>query len=151
MSQEGFLFPCPQKNSTGPQAQLSLRTLPRCLLSTLQRLWNHPVMLRLRLGASKIIRNTQHSSHLRHAMKNAIGSHAKFPSFSSFYFSRFIYSRPQSNGQMRMVTRSMLGFRWFTWIHGQWMVIHYVWVLETNTGATWRVGYLRLVSLVSAF
>lgn len=40
----------------------------------------------------------------------------------------------------------MLGFQWFRWIHGQWMIISYVWVLETNTGATWRVGYLRLVS-----
>jgi hypothetical protein len=28
------------------------------------------------------------------------------------------------------------------------MIISYVWVLETSTGATWRVGYLRLVSLV---
>jgi len=27
------------------------------------------------------------------------------------------------------------------------MVISYVWVLETNTGATWRVGILRLVRL----
>jgi len=25
------------------------------------------------------------------------------------------------------------------------MIISYVWVLETNTGATWRLGYLRLV------
>lgn len=25
------------------------------------------------------------------------------------------------------------------------MIISFVWVLETNTGATWRVGYLRLV------
>jgi hypothetical protein len=41
-----------------------------------------------------------------------------------------------------------LGFQWFAWIHGQWMIISYVWVLETSTGATWRVGYLRLVSPV---
>jgi hypothetical protein len=26
------------------------------------------------------------------------------------------------------------------------MVISYMWILETNTGATWRSGYLRLVS-----
>jgi hypothetical protein len=27
------------------------------------------------------------------------------------------------------------------------MIISYVWVLETNTGATWRVAYLRTVRL----
>lgn len=27
------------------------------------------------------------------------------------------------------------------------MIISYVWVLETNTGATWRVAYLRIVRL----
>jgi len=36
------------------------------------------------------------------------------------------------------------GQKWFTHFRGQWMIISYVWVLETNTGATWRVGYLRL-------
>lgn len=25
------------------------------------------------------------------------------------------------------------------------MIISYVWVLETNTGATWRLAYLRIV------
>jgi len=28
------------------------------------------------------------------------------------------------------------------------MVVSYVWVLETNTGATWRTGYLRLVGTI---
>jgi hypothetical protein len=28
------------------------------------------------------------------------------------------------------------------------MVISYVWVLETNTGATWRTGYLRLAGTI---
>jgi hypothetical protein len=27
------------------------------------------------------------------------------------------------------------------------MIISYVWVLETNTGATWRVAYLRIVRI----
>jgi len=34
---------------TGPQ--LSLKSLPRCVLWTLLRFWNHPITLRLRLGA----------------------------------------------------------------------------------------------------
>ncbi|KAG2146972.1 uncharacterized protein EDB93DRAFT_1104264 [Suillus bovinus] len=50
------------------------------------------------------------------------GGHVKFSSFPSFSLSR--------------------------WIHGQWMIINYVWVLETNTGATWRVGYLRLTWVI---
>ncbi|KAG2349332.1 hypothetical protein BDR05DRAFT_979574 [Suillus weaverae] len=107
---------------TGPQ--LSLKSLPRCLSSTPQRLWNHPVILHLRLGASRVIRNMQHSSHLQHATKNAVGvAMLSFPAF---------------------LPSDSAGFQWFRWIHGQWMIISYVWVLETNTGATWRVGYLRL-------
>jgi hypothetical protein len=39
------------------------------------------------------------------------------------------------------------GQRWFAQAHGQWMIISYVWVLETNTGATWRVASLRIVRL----
>ncbi|XP_006458411.1 hypothetical protein AGABI2DRAFT_199986 [Agaricus bisporus var. bisporus H97] len=31
---------------------------------------------------------------------------------------------------------------------GPWMIISYVWVLETNTGATIRVGYLRLTGTI---
>ncbi|KAG1883151.1 hypothetical protein F4604DRAFT_1741037 [Suillus subluteus] len=104
--------------------QLSLKSFPRCLLSTPQRLWNHPFILQLRLGASRVIRNMQHSSHLQHATKNAIGvAMLSFPAF---------------------LPSNSAGFQWFKWIHGQWMIISYVWVLETNTGATWRVGYLRL-------
>jgi hypothetical protein len=78
--QEVSYLPTLRTIHIGPQ--LSLRSLPRCLLWTLRRFWNHPVTLRLRLGASKIIRNTQHSSHLRHALKNAIGvAMLSFPAF----------------------------------------------------------------------
>lgn len=107
---------------TGPR--LSLKSLPRCLSLTPRRFWNHPVILQFRLAASRIIRNTQHSSHLQHATKNAIGvAMLSFPAF---------------------LPSNSAGFQWFRWIHGQWMIISYVWVLETNTGATWRVGCLRL-------
>ncbi|KAG1754200.1 hypothetical protein EDB19DRAFT_1665235 [Suillus lakei] len=122
MSQEVSYSHVIRRLPIGPQ--LSLKSLPRYLSSTLQRLWNHPVILQLRLGASKMIRNTQHSSHLQHAAKNAIGvAMLSLPAF---------------------LPSNSAGFQWFAWIHGQWMIISYVWVLETNTGATWRVGYLRL-------
>lgn len=39
----------------------------------LPRLWRFRAVLRLRLGLSKVIRAIQHSSHLRHALKNAVG------------------------------------------------------------------------------
>ncbi|KIJ69535.1 hypothetical protein HYDPIDRAFT_145711 [Hydnomerulius pinastri MD-312] len=107
-----------------PIPNLSIKTLPRCSFILLSRLWNHPQTLRIRLLASKVIRNTQHSSHLRHALKNAIG-------VAALSVPAFLPSDSASN-------------RWFTAFHGQWMIISYVWVLETNTGATWRVGYLRL-------
>ncbi|KAG2149189.1 hypothetical protein DEU56DRAFT_970914 [Suillus clintonianus] len=102
---------------------LSLKAF-RSLSSAPQRLWNYPVLLRLRLGTSKIIRNMQHSTHLQHAMKNAIGvAMLSFPAF---------------------LPSNSAGYLWYRWIHGQWMSISYVWVLEINTGASWRVGYLRL-------
>jgi hypothetical protein len=37
---------------------------------------------------------------------------------------------------------------WFQHVHGQWAVITYIYVLETNTGATIRTGGLRFVGTV---
>jgi hypothetical protein len=37
------------------------------------RMWRIRAVLRIRLGLSKVIRAIQHSSHLRHALKNAAG------------------------------------------------------------------------------
>ncbi|KAG1800779.1 uncharacterized protein HD556DRAFT_1430168 [Suillus plorans] len=58
--------------------------------------------------------------HLQHATKNAIG-------VAMLSFLAFLPSHSA-------------GFQWFRWIHSQWMIISYVWVLETNTGVTWRSG-----------
>ncbi|KAH7881894.1 Fusaric acid resistance protein family-domain-containing protein [Phlebopus sp. FC_14] len=92
------------------------------------RKWNHRWTLRVRLAASKIIINVKRSSHVHHAVKNAIGmAILSIPAF---------------------LPSDSSGFRWFTEFHGQWMIISYVWVLETNTGATWRVGYLRLLGTI---
>ncbi|OCH95253.1 hypothetical protein OBBRIDRAFT_614539 [Obba rivulosa] len=91
-------------------------------------LWSHPRVLRLRLKLSDVWRAIQHSRHLRHAAKNTIGvAILSFPAFMS------------ANSE---------GRRWFTTYHGQWMTISYLWVLETNTGATWRTGYLRMVGTI---
>ena len=37
---------------------------------------------------------------------------------------------------------------WYEYMHGQWMTISYVWVMEVNTGATLRTAYLRLVRIL---
>ncbi|KAI0332078.1 hypothetical protein GY45DRAFT_1299694 [Cubamyces sp. BRFM 1775] len=87
-------------------------------------LWSTERMLRLRVWLSKRHRAWQHSSHWRHGLKNAIGvAVLSFPAFM-----------PESSSARQ----------WFQSFRGQWMVISYLWVLETNTGATWRTGYLRL-------
>jgi hypothetical protein len=93
-TQEVFYSHVIRRIPTGPQ--LSLKSLPRCLSSTPQRLWNHPVILQLRLGASRAIRNTQHSSHLQHATKNAIGvAMLSFPAFlPSNSAGLFIFASP---------------------------------------------------------
>ncbi|OSD02763.1 hypothetical protein PYCCODRAFT_1389411 [Trametes coccinea BRFM310] len=87
-------------------------------------LWSTERMLRLRVWLSKRHRALQHSSHWRHGLKNAIGvAVLSFPAFM-----------PENSAARQ----------WFQEWRGQWMVISYLWVLETNTGATWRTGYLRL-------
>ncbi|KAF8837834.1 hypothetical protein BDN67DRAFT_997945 [Paxillus ammoniavirescens] len=115
----------PAFNKASPAVpSLSIWTLPRCAFVLLARLWNRPQTLRFRLAASRAIRKTHHSSHLRHAIKNAIGVTA---------LSVPAYLPTDSDA-----------YSWFTRFHGQWIIISFVWVLETNTGATWRIGYLRL-------
>ena len=37
------------------------------------RLWNSPTVLRMRVCMSRLVRATQHSPHLQHALKNATG------------------------------------------------------------------------------
>ncbi|KXN87739.1 hypothetical protein AN958_08215 [Leucoagaricus sp. SymC.cos] len=91
--------------------------------------WNHPKTLKARLRLSEISRSLERSPHLRHALKNAGGvALLSLPAY---------------------LASGTPGRQWFQASYGQWMVISYVWVLETNTGATVRtkyirVGYLRL-------
>ncbi|KZT66828.1 hypothetical protein DAEQUDRAFT_729793 [Daedalea quercina L-15889] len=93
-------------------------------------LWSQSWVLRLRLRLARGYRSVTHSQHLRHATKNAIGvAVLSLPAFLP------------SNNSARV---------WFSSWHGEWMVISYVWVLETSTGATWRVGYLRLVGTATS-
>ncbi|KAI0075450.1 hypothetical protein K474DRAFT_1646442 [Panus rudis PR-1116 ss-1] len=96
--------------------------------TTLFWLWSNDDMLKLRVKLWHFHRSLKNSSHLRHAIKNAVGvALLSFPAFL-----------PDSSG----------GPRWFEGVHGQWMVISYLWVLETNTGATWRTGYLRILGTI---
>ncbi|KIK79803.1 hypothetical protein PAXRUDRAFT_833910 [Paxillus rubicundulus Ve08.2h10] len=111
-------------SASSPAPSPSIRALPQYAFALLVRLWNHPQTLRFRLAASRVIRKTHHSSHLRHAIKNAIGVAV---------LSVPAYLPADSDAHS-----------WFTGFHGQWIIISFVWVLETNTGATWRIGYLRL-------
>ncbi|KAJ8515521.1 hypothetical protein ONZ45_g7066 [Pleurotus djamor] len=97
---------------------------PRWMAGLVRYAWNSPIMLRLRLRSSRAIRSFQHSSHLRHAFKIAAGI--------------MILSIPA------FLPPSSSGYAWFYWTRGQWMVLSYLWVLETSTGATWRVAYLRI-------
>ncbi|KAI0798119.1 hypothetical protein C8Q75DRAFT_709584 [Abortiporus biennis] len=91
-------------------------------------IWNNDTSLKLRLWSWKIHRKVKHSRHLRHALKNAIGvALLTFPAFM-----------PIGTG----------GRDWYSKYHGQWMTISYLWVLETNTGATWRTGYLRILGTI---
>ncbi|KAI0047054.1 hypothetical protein FA95DRAFT_1493111 [Auriscalpium vulgare] len=86
--------------------------------------WNGRRVLRARLALATVLRSIVHSTHLKHAIKNGIGVGLLcLPAFLP----------AGSSGQ-----------KWFSYAHGQWAAVSYVWVLETNLGATWRMGYLRI-------
>ncbi|KAI0928180.1 hypothetical protein AcW2_004274 [Taiwanofungus camphoratus] len=134
LAEQGYIrdirrFPSGLTYSSRTSARTGIRMyVESSVPATFKALWSHPALLRARLWLAKIHRSVQHSSHLRHAMKNAIGvAILSFPAFMPLASS---------------------GRKWFTSWHGQWMVISYLWVLETNTGATWRTGYLRLFGTI---
>ncbi|KAH8983677.1 hypothetical protein EDB86DRAFT_2811253 [Lactarius hatsudake] len=87
-----------------------------------------PRITRFRLIFATCVRGVARSSHLQHAIKNSIGvALLSLPAFLP----------TGSSGQ-----------KWFARTHGQWMIVSYVWVLETNTGATCRVAYLRITGTI---
>jgi hypothetical protein len=110
----------------------------------IRRIWRSAWAVRIRLRLSHWERAIHHSPHLQHAFKNAAGvALLSLPVFLS----------PGSSGAStpRLLVHPLivsLGHKWFNATRGQWMVISYVWVLETNTGATWRTGYLRLAGTI---
>ncbi|KDQ12279.1 hypothetical protein BOTBODRAFT_161808 [Botryobasidium botryosum FD-172 SS1] len=96
------------------------------LRKKVKHFWSSSSTLRFRLWFSKIVRSVRNSSSFRFAIKNALGvALLTLPA----------YLPPTSSGA-----------RWFHTVHGQWAVISYLWVLETNIGATWRIGFWRLVA-----
>lgn len=54
----------------------------------------------------------------------------------------YIRSRPVDDNKVSLVRPLVIHYFIF-----HIFVISYLWVLETNTGATWRTGYLRIVRL----
>ncbi|KAI0317761.1 hypothetical protein OF83DRAFT_100961 [Amylostereum chailletii] len=90
--------------------------------------WASAPVLRVRIAISKAYRAFMTSAHLQLAFKHAAGvALLSLPAWLPV----------GSSGQ-----------RWFVETHGQWMVISYCWVLDINSGATWRTGYLRITGTV---
>ncbi|KAJ3777872.1 hypothetical protein FB446DRAFT_77222 [Lentinula raphanica] len=93
-------------------------------------LWNHHAVLQARLKLHKLVMALKKASrsHLKHAFKNALGvSVLAIPAF---------------------LPASSSARQWFMFYRGQWMLISYIWVLQTNTGATLRIGYLRMLGTI---
>ncbi|KAG5221512.1 Class myosin [Salix suchowensis] len=103
------------------------------MASVIHHVWNYAAVLRTRLKVSRTLRAVQHSSHLRHAIKNSGGI---------VLLSLPAFLPTDSSGELIPLVAVVLiiidpeGYSWFYWARGQWMVISYLWVLETNTGAT---------------
>lgn len=105
----------------------------RWMASVVHHVWNYAAVLRTRLKVSRALRAVQHSSHLRHAIKNSGGIVLlSLPAFLPT-------DSPGASISLVAVVLIVIeceGYSWFYWARGQWMVISYLWVLETNTGAT---------------
>lgn len=90
-----------------------------------KKLWASLIGPRRKLSRS--IHSLKHSRHLQYGLKNAIGiALLSLPAFL-----------PKEQGG-----------DWFQRVHGQWALITYIFVLETNTGATIRTGGLRFLGTV---
>lgn len=126
--------------------------------------WSSHKMLRVRLWLSKRYRALHHSSHWKHGLKNAIGvAILTFPAFMPATSSgtlqlvscRLFDDIKVLTCRKIMVPRlagSVDGYQVHCCVRGDVylsdvFLCSYLWVLETNTGATWRTGYLRLVRI----
>ncbi|KAF8599056.1 hypothetical protein BDV93DRAFT_477885 [Ceratobasidium sp. AG-I] len=90
----------------------------------LRNTWNKAGVLQFRVKFSKFVRRIQHSKHARHAVKNAVGvTLLGIPSF---------------------LPLGSAGRTYFTYTHGVWAIISFMYVLEPNTALTWRVGMMRI-------
>lgn len=83
--------------------------------------------IRWRIKASKAISFLKHSIHVHYALKLSAGA--------------VLLSLPSWMTE----TRS-----WFEHERGIWIVITYIWVLETNSGATIRVSIYRTIATISS-
>ncbi|THH26360.1 hypothetical protein EUX98_g7828 [Antrodiella citrinella] len=114
-----------EKNGRTLKACGSFRSLLNGFVSLLSWCWTNNRTMDFRVHLWGFMRALKHSHHLRHALKNAVGvATLTFPAF---------------------LPPTSPTFRWYQSWHGQWMTISYLWVLETNTGSTWRTGYLRIL------
>ncbi|ORX41135.1 Fusaric acid resistance protein family-domain-containing protein [Kockovaella imperatae] len=100
-----------------------------------RRIWDHPQVLKGRVRASRFLHSIRHSRHILFSVKMALG--VSLISLAGF------------------LPPSTPGRQWFDTYRGAWAVISYTYVLETHTGATLRVGLLRLlgtfIGAVTAF
>jgi hypothetical protein len=141
---EEYNLPVPDgdaKSEGGSTLKKVARVNPTVVI---RRIWRSARVVRIRLRLSGWERAIHHSPHLKHAFKNAAGV---------ALLSLPVFLPPGSSGALtpRFFTHPLiisLGHKWFYAARGQWMVISYVWVLEINTGATWRTGYLRLAGTI---
>ena len=91
------------KDGQGKGDAVGQTRAPWDVTGLLECAWANAKTLKLRMRLWRIHRSIRHSSHLRHAIKNACG--VAFLSFPAF------------------LPAGSAGRRWFTDVHGQWLVI----------------------------
>ncbi|KZO95733.1 hypothetical protein CALVIDRAFT_150214 [Calocera viscosa TUFC12733] len=91
-------------------------------------LWRSLPLISVRLGLARLLKALWHNGHMRYGFKLALGT---FLLALPAYF-------PLGNS----------GREWFDNSHGQWIVISFMYVLETETGTTIRAGWLRILGTV---
>ena len=141
---EEYNHPIPDEDTKSEGGSTLKKVTQANPAAVIRRFWRSARVVQIRLRMSGWERAIHHSPHLQHAFKNAAGvALLSLPVFLPTESSGM--SILQSLGRSLIIS---IGHKWFNAIRGQWMVISYVWVLETNTGATWRTGYLRLAGTI---
>jgi hypothetical protein len=105
--------------------------------------WSSPAVYMWRLRVDENLNSIQHSRHLKHAFKCALGvSLLSLPG----HLPASTPGKPAHivDGYVVLIT-GFIGFQWYESVKGPWIPITLLYCLQTSTAATYRDAFYRTV------